>query len=147
MRIARAVRERRWGKVKALQRLLSHSRSAKLLDVRRVVTNRGKNTAGVDGVLWTKAEEMIRAARSLKRRGYKPDALRCFYIPKSNGKKRPLGIPTMQDRAMQALYRMALIHVADTLADPNSYGFRPKRAHWIRMIRFTLFDPAFREPD
>lgn len=127
MRIAKAVRERRWGKAEALQWLLSCSWSAKLLAVRRVVTNRGKNTAGVDGVLWTTAEEIIRAARSLKRRGYKPDALRRVYIPKSNGKKRPLGIPTMQDRAMQALYRMALIPVAETLADPNSYGFRPRR--------------------
>jgi RNA-directed DNA polymerase len=128
VRIAKAVRERRWGRVKALQWLLGRSWSAKLLAVRRVVTNRGKNTPGVDGVLWTTEEEMLRAARSLKRRGYKPDALRRVYIPKSNGKKRPLGIPTMKDRAMQALHLMGLIPVAETLADPNSYGFRPKRS-------------------
>ena len=128
VRIAKAVRERRWGKAEALQWLLSRSWSAKLLAVRRVVTNRGKNTPGVDGVLWRTGEEIVRGARSLKRRGYKPDALRRVYIPKSNGKKRPLGIPTMQDRAMQALYLMGLIPVAETLADPNSYGFRPKRS-------------------
>lgn len=128
VRIAKAVRERRWGRAKTLQWLVSHSWSAKLLAVRRVVTNRGKNTAGVDGVLWTTGEEMIRAARSLKRRGYKPDALRRLYIPKSDGKRRPLGIPIMKDRGMQALHRMGLIPIAETLADPNSYGFRPKRS-------------------
>jgi RNA-directed DNA polymerase len=128
MRIAKATREGRWGKVKALQWLLTHSSSAKLLAVRRVVRNSGRHTAGVDGVRWRTSGQKLRAARSLQRRGYCPQPLRRIYISKKNGKLRPLGIPTMSDRAQQALYLLALEPVAETLADPNAYGFRPKRS-------------------
>jgi RNA-directed DNA polymerase len=128
MRIAKATREGRWGKVKALQWLLTHSSSAKLLAVRRVVSNPGRNTAGVDGILWKTAEQKLRAARSLQRRGYCPQPSRRIYIPKKNGKRRPLGIPTIGDRAMEALHLLALEPVAETLADPSAYGFRPKRS-------------------
>lgn len=128
MRIAKATRVRRWGKVHALQRLLTHSFAAKILAVRRVVRNRGRHTAGVDGVIWTTSHQKLNAARSLRRRGYRPQPLRRLYIPKKNGKQRPLGIPTQFDRAMQALYLLALEPVAETQADHNSYGFRPKRS-------------------
>lgn len=127
-RIAKATRERRWGKVKALQWLLTHSRDGKLLAVKRVTENQGRRTPGVDRETWSTPESKAKAVMSLRRRGYRPSPLRRVYIPKANGKKRPLGIPTMQDRAMQALYLLALLPVAETTADPNSYGFRPERA-------------------
>ena len=128
VRIAKAVREGRWGKVKALQWLLTHSWSGKALAVKRVTGNRGKKTAGVDGEIWNTPVKRTRGMLSLKRRGYRPQPLRRVLIPKTNGKLRPLGIPTMKDRAMQALYLLALEPVAETTADPNSYGFRPERA-------------------
>ncbi len=128
MRIAKAVKENRWNKVKALQHLLTHSFYAKLLAVKRVTSNKGKNTPGVDGVLWKGARAKWRAACSLRRRGYKALPLRRIYIPKKNGKKRPLSIPVMKCRAMQALYKQALAPVAETTADGNSYGFREGRS-------------------
>jgi len=128
LRIAKATREGRMRKVESLQRLLTHSFHAKALAVKRVTENRGKATPGVDGQTWSTPEDKFKAISSLKRRGYKPLPLRRTYIPKSNGKKRPLGIPTKKDRAMQALYKLALEPVAETLADGNSYGFRPERA-------------------
>ena len=65
-------------------------------------------------------EKKVRAVRDLKRRGYRPLPLRRVLIPKSGGRVRPLGIPVMKDRAMQALYLLALDPVAETIADPNS---------------------------
>jgi RNA-directed DNA polymerase len=114
--------------VKALQWLLTHSFSGKALAVKRVTENRGKNTPGVDNILWKTPTAKTNTIASLKRRSYKPLPLRRMYIPKKNGKTRPLGIPAMNDRAMQALYRLALEPVAETTADRNSYGFRPMRS-------------------
>jgi RNA-directed DNA polymerase len=128
VRIAKAVLEGRRNKVKALQYLLTRSFHAKLLAVKRVTSNKGKKTPGVDGVLWKTAKARWQAARSLRRRNYKPQPLKRIYIPKKNGKKRPLSIPTMFDRAMQALYKLALAPVAETTADGNSYGFREGRS-------------------
>ena len=110
-----------------MQWILAHSWYAKLLAVKRVTGNKGKNTPGVDGIIWTKPSDKWIAAKSLTRKGYKACPLRRVYIPKSNGKMRPLGIPVMKDRAMQALYLLALEPVAETTADVNSYGFRPER--------------------
>jgi RNA-directed DNA polymerase len=127
-RIVKATQEGRWGKVKALQRLLTHSFSGKALAVRRVTENQGKRTPGVDKVVWDTPERKGQAVGTLRTRSYRPHPLRRVYIPKANGKKRPLGIPTMKDRAMQALYLLALEPVAETTADPHSYGFRPERS-------------------
>ena len=128
MRIAKAIQQERYGKAKSLQWLLTHSRCAKLLAVRRVVQNAGARTPGVDGTVWKSPKEKFFAALSLQRRGYKAQPLRRIYIPKKNGKQRPLGIPTMSDRAMQALYLLALEPIAEIQADKHSYGFRPKRS-------------------
>ena len=128
VRIAKAVQENRWNKVKALQYMLTRSLVAKLMAVKRVTSNKGKKTPGVDGVLWQGARAKWRAVQSLCRRGYKAQPLRRIYIPKKNGKKRPLSIPTMMDRAMQALYKLALAPVAETTADSHSYGFREGRS-------------------
>lgn len=128
MRIAKAVKEGRYGKAKALQWILTHSFAAKFLAVKRVTESKGKKTPGIDGARWLTPAAKYKATLSFKRKGYKAQPLRRIYIPKSNGKKRPLGIPTMKDRAMQALYALALNPIAETLADLNSYGFRPKRS-------------------
>ena len=127
-RIVKATQAKRWGKVKALQRLLTHSFSGKALAVRRVTENSGRRTPGVDKETWETPEKKIAAVHTLKRRGYKPLPLRRVYIPKSNGHVRPLGIPTMRDRAMQALHLLALDPIAETTGDPNSYGFRKERS-------------------
>ncbi|QLG91855.1 group II intron reverse transcriptase/maturase [Pseudomonas yamanorum] len=128
IRIAKACREGNWRRVKALQRMLTRSRSARYLAIRRVTENQGKRTAGVDRVLWDTPDAKWKATNGLKRHGYKPRPLRRVFIPKSNGKERPLGIPTMTDRAMQALYLLALAPIAETTGDPNSYGFRIERS-------------------
>ena len=127
-RIVKATKEGRWGKVKSLQWLLTHSLSGKAIAVKQVTENQGKKTPGVDGETWSTPQAKTTAIKSLKRRGYQPKPLRRVYIPKSNGKKRSLGIPAMRDRAMQALYLLALDPVSETLADRNSYGFRKGRS-------------------
>lgn len=126
--IAKAVRKGKWRKVRCLQGKLVHSFYAKLLAVRRVTENRGKRTPGVDGELWSTPQAKLDAAKRLNDHNYRAKPLRRVWIPKRNGKLRPLGIPTMYDRAMQALYLLALEPVSESKADYDSYGFRPKRA-------------------
>ena len=126
-RIVKAVREGRWHKVKALVYLLTHSFSGRALAILRVVSNSGARTPGVDGVIWNTPESKSAAFTALHRHGYPPRPLRRVYIPKSNGRRRGPGIPTMADRAMQALYLLGLDPIAETLADGHSYGFRSER--------------------
>ena len=128
MRIAKAEREGRPGKVKALQRLLTTSFYGRCMAIKRVTSSKGKNTPGVDGVVIRTPNQKIKAANDLKRMGYKPSPLRRIYIPKKSGKMRPLSIPTFKDRSMQALWHAALVPIAEERADKNAYGFRPKRS-------------------
>lgn len=127
-RIVKATEEGNWDRVHDLSRLLTRSRSGKLLAIKRVTDNDGSKTPGVDKVTWEHSRSKEMAVALLDQRGYSPQPLRRTYIPKSNGKMRPLGIPTMLDRAMQALYLLALDPIAETVADPNSYGFRLGRS-------------------
>ena len=128
-RIVKATQQKDWHTVKRLQYLITHSFYAKALAVRRVTTNKGKKTPGVDKQLWNTPAEKMRAVLSLTDKGYKAKPLRRVYIEKKGKKaKRPLGIPTMYDRAMQALYAIALEPVAETTADTKSFGFRKERS-------------------
>ena len=94
-RIVQAMKAGKWHKVQALQHLLTHSFSGKARAVRRVTENQGKNTPGVDKVTWQDPESKGMAIHQLQQRGYKARPLRRVYIPKSKGKKRPLGIPML----------------------------------------------------
>ena len=127
-RIVKATQQKKWNDVKRLQYLLTHSFYAKALAVRRVTTNKGKKTAGVDGILWNTPARKMKAVKSLTDKGYKASPLRRVFIAKKDKKKkRPLGIPTMYDRAMQALYAIALDPVSEATADTKSFGFRKER--------------------
>ncbi len=127
-RIVKAVKAGKWKRVRDLQRLLSRCTSAKAIAVRRVTENKGKRTAGMDGEKWDSPLKKYQAIGELKQQGYKAQSVRRILIPKSNGKMRPLGIPTMKDRAMQALHLLGLQPVSETLADSHSHGFRPYRS-------------------
>ena len=96
VRIAKATYEKNWRKVKTLQRFLTRSFSARALAVRKVTENRGRKTSGIDGVLWSRPSSKRWAIDELSRHGYKAMPLRRVHIPKANGGKRPLGIPTMR---------------------------------------------------
>jgi RNA-directed DNA polymerase len=145
-RIVKATKEGKWHKVQALQHLLTHSFSAKALAVRRVTENPGRNTPGVDKVVWNDPRRKWMAIHHLRQRGYKARPLRRVYIPKPNGTKRPLGIATMHDRAMQALYLQALDPIAETTADPNSYGFRKERCCADAMEQCAIVLASSRRP-
>jgi RNA-directed DNA polymerase len=115
--------------VRRLQHLIANSFFAKLLAVRKVTTNKGKNTPGVDGVIWTTPRQKVKAALSLTGKKYRAKPLRRVFIEKKGKKaKRPLGIPTMYDRAMQALYAQTLEPIAETTGDRVSLGFRKFRS-------------------
>ncbi len=143
-RIAKAANKSEWRKVRSLQRLLTRSISAQALAVKRVTENRGQKTPGVDGKTWSTPEEKWGAVMGLGSKRYRPLPLRRIYIPKANGEKRPLGIPTMRDRAMQALHLLALDPVSETTGDSHSYGFRRERstADAIAQVRNALSNKA-----
>ena len=129
IRIVKATLEQKWRLVKRLQYLMTNSLYAKALAVRRVITNKGKRTPGIDGELWKTDKDRTNAVEMLDCRTYHAKPLKRVYIEKFGKKeKRPLGIPTMKDRAMQALQLLALEPVAETTADRISFGFRRYRS-------------------
>ena len=115
--------------VRRLQKLLISSRSARLLAVRRVTQdNQGKKTAGVDGVKSLNPKQRLILVDKIKL-GTKAKPTRRVWIPKpGTTEKRPLGIPTMEDRALQALVKLVLEPEWEAQFEPNSYGFRPGRS-------------------
>jgi RNA-directed DNA polymerase len=128
-RIFRAAKAGDGARVKNLQKLLVRSRSAKLLAIRQVTQqNAGRNTPGIDGVVCKTPQDRVTLLESgLDLKGYKPKPVRRVYIPKANGKLRPLGIPTVKDRVMQAVIKLALEPEWEPRFEANSYGFRPGR--------------------
>src|SRR5262245_21285523 len=141
-RIYRATTNGDWARVKNLQKLLVRATSTKLLAIRRITQqNQGRHTAGVDGVLCDTPEARLELFRGgLKLQGYHPLRVRRVYIPKGNGKQRPLGIPTVKDRVMQAIVKAALEPEWEARFEANSYGFRPGRCTMdaIEAIHTTL---------
>jgi len=142
-RIFKAVREQDWAKVRNLQKLMLRSWSNTLVSVRQVSQrNKGRRTAGVDGVVaLTSAQRAEMAVRVHADRGsWDPMPVRRVYIPKANGKQRPLGIPVIEDRAHQARVRNALEPEWEARFEPRSYGFRPGRSchDAIRFLFNTL---------
>ncbi len=128
-RIYRATRAEAWRTVHQLQRLLLRSWSARCVAVRQVTQdNRGKRTAGVDGLASYRPAERLNLVESLKDLSQPASGIRRVYIPKPNGGQRGLGIPTMRDRAVQAVVKLALEPEWEAQFEPNSYGFRPGRS-------------------
>ncbi len=108
---------------------LTHSYYAKLLAVLKPTQNKGKRTAGIDGEIWSSPKAKMKAALSLTDKKYVAKPLKRVYIEKHGSKKkRPLGIPTMYDRAMQSLYALALEPIAEATGDKRSFGFRKERS-------------------
>jgi RNA-directed DNA polymerase len=129
-----AAEEGNWKLVYNQQRRLVTSFSACAVAVRRVVTNQGGKTPGIDGVIWSSPERKFKAILELQAitrqpKAYKASPVRRVMIPKpGTSEMRPLGIPTMIDRAVQAVYHMAVDPIVELQSDPNSYGFRKYRS-------------------
>src|SRR4028118_1646977 len=115
--------------VRRLQKTLMRSWSARMLAVRRVTQdNQGKNTAGVDGVKKLSPVRRLALVKNLEPHGKSKPTRRVWIDKPGTDEKRPLGIPTMHDRALQALVKLALEPEWEARFEPNSYGFRPGRS-------------------
>lgn len=129
-RIFKATREQDWAQVRSLQKMMLRSWSNTLVSVRQVTQrNAGRRTAGVDGQValssQARAEMAVEVHRTIST--WKPMPVRRVYVPKANGKRRPLGIPVLADRCHQARVRNALEAEWEARFEPKSYGFRPGR--------------------
>jgi hypothetical protein len=138
----KATKEKRWGKVKALQRLLTHSFSGKALAVRRVTENQGKNTPGVDKVTWNTPHKKLNAVYTLGQRDYHPQPLRRVSIPKKNGKMRALGIPIWAAHylSFQAKFGIpcVLLQVDRKIRSTSIVIFYHRSLHFLSVSLFPL---------
>lgn len=138
-KVAVAYMNKDKNKVIKYQELIIKSFAARALAVKKVITNRGKNTAGIDRERWDTAKQKMDAIIKLGEinpNNYIAKPLKRIYIPKANGGKRPLSIPCMFDRAMQALYAFSLDPIAECTSDSKSYGFRKYRG-CLDAIKYT----------
>lgn len=129
--IASAYINKDFVRVSSLQDQLVRSFAARALAVRKVTSNKGRKTPGVDNVIWdspAKRAEAINELGLISPKNYSPQPVKRVYVPKPNGEKRPLGIPTMVDRSYQTLWDLALLPIAESKGDIRSYGFRPHRS-------------------
>ena len=129
-RIFKATESKDWRKVRNLQRLMLRSYSNVLLAVRKATQdNKGRKTSGIDKVLVKTPQKRGQMVDDIiNNQDWKPKPARRVYIPKSNGKKRPLGIPTIRDRCLQAIVKNALEPCWEAQFEGTSYGFRPGRS-------------------
>ena len=109
------------------QHVLIHSYYAKALAVHKVCKKSGSKYPGIDGITWSNFQDGMNSIFYLEPRHYKPKPLKRIYFTKSNGQKRPIGIPTLQDRAIQTLYRFALEPISEFTADSSSFAYRKNR--------------------
>ena len=107
-----------------LQYLLTSSFYAKLLAVKKITSNKGKNTPGIAGVILTTPAKKYATALGMTNKGYKSLPLKRIHIKKSNGKNRPISKPSIADRSMQGLHQLSLDPIAETTLDKLSFGFR-----------------------
>ncbi len=115
--------------VRKLQKLILSSKAARYLAVRQIIQlNQGKKTAGVDGISTVKIKDRVKFADSISLKSWNHQALRREWIPKADGSKRPLGIPTIKDRVCQCWVKYAIEPVCEAYFNGNSYGFRPGRS-------------------
>jgi RNA-directed DNA polymerase len=129
-RIFRASQQGNWRQVRSLQKLLLRSDANLVLSVRQVTqVNDGRATPGVDGRVATTAKERWRLLTDLRQvRPHRPQPVRRVYIPKANGKQRPIGIATIEDRVRQNVVKTALEPAWEARFEASSYGFRPGRS-------------------
>ncbi len=142
-RIFRATRRGQLREIRNLQKLLTRSESLKLLAIRRVTQeNQGKTTPGIDGALYLTPQARWKWSQEedFDLGNHQPRPAKRVFIPKSSGGKRPLGIPTMKDRVMQAIVKEALEPEWEARFEPNSYGFRPGRRcqDAVEQIRYCI---------